>query len=331
MRRHAINLRLGAFSPDGEFQTDEADVQRLFTELLPAEIAERKAAGQKLRLLFYAHGGLIDERSGLEPVLARLKFWRQNNIYPISFVWETGLRETVIDILRGLTGAREVAARGLGEDLADAVLEVAGRPGGKRVWGQMKRSAEVAVLEGGGGAFIAQRTRDLWNAHHADLEIHAAGHSAGTIFHSQFLPALLGLRASAGAPPLRVKTLHFLAPACATAIFNSKLKWLVGPNKGIDAFATYTMNKSQEQDDTAGPYRKSLLYLVSRAFEPEQPTPILGLEESLRQDVGLIRFFGLAGNQKQADLVFSKTDPGAPPRGRSMATRHGGFDDDARR
>jgi ParB-like chromosome segregation protein Spo0J len=329
LRRHAINLRLGAFSTDGEFQTDEADVQRIFTELLPAEIAERKAAGQKLRLLFYAHGGLTDERSGLEPVLARLKFWRQNNIYPISFVWETGLRETVSDILRGLTAAREVAARGIGEDLADAVLEVAGRPGGKRVWGQMKRSAEVAVLEGGGGAFVAQRTRDLWNAHHADLEIHAAGHSAGTIFHAQFLPALLGLRVSAGAPPLRVKTLHFLAPACTTAIFNSKLKSLVGPNKGIDAFATYTMNKSLEQDDTAGPYRKSLLYLVSRAFEPEQPTPIFGLEESIRQDVGLIRFFGLAGNQKQADLVFSKTDPGAPPRGRSMATRHGGFDDDA--
>ena len=234
-------------------------MQRIFTGFLPAEIAERKAAGQKLRLLFYAHGGLTDERSGLEPVLARLKFWRQNNIYPISFVWETGLRETVTDILRGLTGAREVAARGIGEDLADAVLEVAGRPGGKRVWGQMKRSAEVAVLEGGGGAFVAQRTRDLWNAHHADLEIHAAGHSAGTIFHAQFLPALLGLRASAGAPPLRVKTLHFLAPACTTAIFNSKLKSLIGPNKGIDAFVTYTMNKSLEQDDTAGPYRKSLL------------------------------------------------------------------------
>jgi hypothetical protein len=329
LRRHAINLRLGAFSDDGEFQTNEADVQRIFTELLPAEIAERKASGQKLRLLFYAHGGLTDERSGLEPVLSRLKFWRQNNVFPVSFVWETGLRETVADLLRGLAGAREIAARGIGEDLADAVLEVAARPGGKRIWGQMKRSAEVSVLEGGGAAFVAQRARDLWNAHHADIEIHAAGHSAGTIFHAHFLPALLGLRAAAGVPPLRIRTTHFLAPACTTALFNSKLKSLVGGNKGIDGLTVYTMNKSLEQDDTAGPYRKSLLYLVSRAFEGDQPAPILGLEESIRQEVGLIRFFGLAGNQKQADLIFSKTDPGAPPRARSMATRHGGFDDDA--
>jgi hypothetical protein len=328
LRRHAINLRLGAFSADGEFQSDEADVQRLFTELLPAEIAARKASGQKMRLLFYAHGGLTDERSGLEPVLARLKFWRQNNIYPVSFVWETGLRETVSDILRGLMGTREMA-RGLGEDIADAVIEAAGRPGGKRVWGQMKRSAEVSVLEGGGAAFVAERTRELWNAHSADMEVHAAGHSAGTIFHAHFLPALLARATTGAAAPIRIKTLHLLAPACTTALFNTKLKGLVGPDKGIESVTMYTMNRNLERDDTAGPYRKSLLYLVSKAFENEQPTPILGLEESVRQDVGLIRFFGLAGNQKQADLLFSKTEPGASARARTEATRHGGFDDDA--
>ena len=51
----------------------------------------------------------------------------------------------------------------------------------------------------------------LWNQHHADLEIHAAGHSAGSIFHSHFLPALLSRKAAAGAPPLALQTLHFLA------------------------------------------------------------------------------------------------------------------------
>ena len=202
LRRHAINLRMGALSADGEIQTTEADVERLFTELLPAEIAARKAEGQKARLLFYAHGGLIEEREGLEPVLARLKFWRQNNVYPISFVWETGLRESIMDIVHGLGGTRSLAARSVGEDLADAVLEAAARQGGKAVWGQMKRSAEVAVLDGGGGLLVADRMRELWNQHHADLEIHAAGHSAGSIFHSHFLPALLSRKAAAGAPPL---------------------------------------------------------------------------------------------------------------------------------
>ncbi|MGH9310978.1 MAG: hypothetical protein ACRD1U_16500, partial [Vicinamibacterales bacterium] len=58
LRRYAINLRLGALSDNGDFQTSEADARRIFTELLPEEIALQKAAGRKLRLMFYAHGGL---------------------------------------------------------------------------------------------------------------------------------------------------------------------------------------------------------------------------------------------------------------------------------
>jgi hypothetical protein len=327
-RRHSVNLRLGAFSADGEVQTTEADVRRIFTELLPEELELQKASGRRLRLMFYAHGGLTAERDGLEPVLKRLKFWRRNNVYPVSFVWETGLRETVTDILRGLVGTRDIVVRGVGEDLADAVIEVAARQGGKRVWGQMKRSAEVAVLQGGAGVFVAERTRDLWNAHHADMEIHAAGHSAGAIFQSHFLPTLFAQQPAAGVPPLAVKTLHFLAPAGTVDLFESKIVPLVGAGKPIGALTMYTMNKSLEQEDTAGPYRKSLLYLVSRSFENEQPTPILGLEDSLREDVQMLRFFGLAGSQKKADLLFSNTAPGAGARDRSLATRHGGFDDD---
>lgn len=326
LRRHAVNLRLGALSTEGEFQTTDADVRRLFGELLPQELEMRKASGQKLRLIFYAHGGLIEEREGLEPVLKRLKFWRRNGVYPISFVWETGLRETVADIVRGLAGARDMVARGAGEDLADAFLEFAARQPGRQVWSQMKRSAELSVLDGGGALLVAETVRDFWNAHHADMEIHAAGHSAGAIFQSHFLPSLVSRPVAAGVPPIHVRTLHLLAPACTTALFRSKLAPLAG--HAVGAMTMYTMAKSLELEDRAGPYRKSLLYLVSRAFETEQPTPILGLEESLRDEVALIRFFGLAGTRKEADLLFSKTPPNAPPRERSLSTSHGGFDDD---
>lgn len=329
LRAHAINLRLGAFSDGGDFHTTETDVRRIFTELLPAEIAARKAAGEKLRLLFWAHGGLTSERGGLEPVLTRLKFWRRNGVYPLSFVWETGLRETIADMLGGLVGAREMAVRGVGEDLADAFLEFAARQPGKRIWGQMKRSAELASLETGGGLTVARLTLELWNAHHRDMEIHAAGHSAGTIFHAHFLPVLLGQAAGPGAPALAVKTLHFLAPACTNELFNRTLRGSIGPGKPIGAMTMYTMSESLELEDTAGPYRKSLLYLVSRAFETEQPAPILGLEESLRGDVRLVRFFGLAGHQKGADLLFSRTPLSAGPRSRTLATTHGSFDNDA--
>ena len=42
----------------------------------------------------------------------------------------------------------------------------------------------------------------------------------------------------------------------------------------------------------------------------------------------MIRFFGLAGTEKVADIVFSKTDPASPFAARSESITHGGFDND---
>ena len=323
LRPHTVNLRFGAFSEDGQFQTSAADVEKIFGEDLPAELAVRQTQGRKLKLVFYAHGGLTGEMEGILPILTRLEFWRRNGMYPIFFAWETGLRETITDIVTGLfTGRRGVLDAISG--VTDPAIEFAARQGGLAVWGQMKRSAEVSALTGGGALFVAQKTRDFWNQHHADMEIHAVGHSAGSIFHAYFLPALLGQATSGGAPKIHVESLHFLAPAITTELFASTLRDKVGADKAVRAMTMYTMNKSLEQADKAGPYRKSLLYLVSRAFERVQPTPILGLEESVRDDSRLLRFFGLAGQQGPvADLLFSKTPENASPRKATQSISHG--------
>ena len=42
-------------------------------------------------------------------------------------------------------------------------------------------------------------------------------------------------------------------------------------------------------------YGKSLLYLISRAFEPERKTPILGLEQTLQDDADMLEFFSGGG------------------------------------
>jgi hypothetical protein len=90
----------------------------------------------------------------------------------------------------------------------------------------------------------------------------------------------------------------------------------------------YTMTDELEQADDITPYGKSLLYLVSRAFEEDVPTPILGMQESLKRDLDMIRFFGLAGTQKVADVIFSRSMTGAALRDRSESITHGGFDND---
>ena len=330
LRRHVVNLRFGALSEGGAFSTSEADVDRMFGELIPDFFDRQAALGRtQQHLAVYAHGGLIDERGGLANVLKKARFWTENGIYPVFFVWETGLQETVADLVRGLfTGARDLATRDVVDEAADRLLEAVASEGGQRVWGFMKRSAEVAVAPGGGGLLVAEKIRDLWDASHQSLRLHAVGHSAGAIFHAHFVPALLDLKVQSPTPPIQLTTLQLLAPAVTSALFKKKLKARIGAKKGIASCVEYTMLEPFEKADKAGPYRKSLLYFVSRAFEPVRPTPILGLEESVRDDAELMLLFGLAGSKKQADLVFSPTPDGAPKRHASRSVRHGDFDDD---
>jgi hypothetical protein len=337
LRRHVVNLRFGALSDAGLFSTSRADVDRIFGELIPAFFDSQASLGRAhMDLAVYAHGGLIDERSGLDNVLRKARFWTDNGIYPLFFVWETGLGETVADLVRGLfTGERAIAPRDLRDEIreqleqaADRVLEAIASEGGQRVWGFMKRSAEVAVAPGGGGLLVAEKIRDLWNERHDTLRLHAVGHSAGAIFHAHFIPALLDLKVQASTPAIQLTTLQLLAPAVTTELFKKKLKPRIGAKKGIASCVEYTMLEGHEKADTAGPYRKSLLYFVSRAFEPVRPTSVLGLEESVRDDAELMLLFGLAGSKKQADLVFSPTPDGTSTRHASRSVRHGDFDDD---
>jgi hypothetical protein len=326
LSRHVVNLRLGMFSDCGLFETSLADVQRIFNQLLPEELERRQAEGQALRLVFYAHGGLVSEESGIRPVLRRLAFWRENGLYPIFFCWETGLKETLADLLASLFKGQ----RNLVTDAIDKALEFAAGAAGRQVWSQMKRAAELASLPGGGARTVAELTRDFWNDHHASMEIHAVGHSAGAIFHAYYLPMLLDQKPKNGVPPLTVRTLHFLAPASTIELFRAKLMPLIGPDKRIAAHTMYTMNKFLEKADKAGPYNKSLLYFVSNAFETGTlPAPVLGLQESIENDSRLIRFYGLSRTQRGVGtILYSKTPDDAPLDSRTRSTTHGDFDNE---
>ncbi len=322
--RHVVNLRRGKLSGDGSFTSSVEQVTRMFSDLIPAYAGAQKAEGRRPRVLFYAHGGLVEEREGLLPVLARRGFWELNGIYPVYFVWETGLKETLKDIL-GVAARPTRAARGA---LSDAAIEQLARPGGKPVWGQMKKSAENASATGGGARRVAELAGSMWKELKGEIEFHALGHSAGAIFHGHFLPLLVSQRPT-GVRAVDVRTLHFLAPAITTDLFKTRLKALIGSGRSITSLTMYTMlDELEQRDDSTKPYGKSLLYLVSGAFEEEVPTTILGLQKSLKQDVQLIRLFGLAGTEKAADIVFSRTTDGAPRNARSQSVTHGGFDND---
>lgn len=318
LRPYVINLNQGRFSSDGIFQTEKADVDAIFEDHLAREAEAAKARGERVRLLFWAHGGLISEERGLWIAHQQVEWWKKNGIYPIHFAWETGFFDALRQII---SGARELAARDLWDFTSDPAIEFAARKlGGLKLWSAMKRSAELAMDENGGARYVAEKLLEFCEKHD-NVDIHAAGHSAGAIFQSHFIPAALDL----GVPPFR--TLALLAPAIRGDGFKARLLNRIG--KGIESLTMFTMQRDwEESDNVAGIYRKSLLYLIHYALERERKTPIFGLEVSVRADPQLADLFGLRGTPaKHAEVVWAVTEATS---GRNAGTSktHGGFDND---
>lgn len=323
LRPHVVNLNQGRFSDEGLFRTSQSDVDTIFDDHLVRAADAAHANGRPLRLLFWAHGGLISESTGLWIAHGQVAWWKKNHIYPIHFVWETGFGDALQQIL---SGARGPAPRGVPRDLWDhttdlAVETVARTLGGDKIWSAMKRSAEFAAAADGGATYVARKLQQFCQSRAGDVELHAAGHSAGAIFHSHFLPAAFGLGVRS------FKTLQLLAPAVRVDAFKSRLLPLVG--KTIESLTMFTMQRDWEEDDyVAQVYRKSLLYLIHYALEPQRKTPILGLETSVRADNDLLDLFGLrGGSASHAEVVWSVTQATS---GASATTSrsHGGFDND---
>jgi hypothetical protein len=320
LRPHLINLTMGEFSTSGQWRTARADVDAIFSEHLPRALQAARSAGRPLRLMFQAHGGLNNEATGLAIAQKSVAWWQSNDIYPIYFAWETGLFETIGQLLRGAAGQRSLS---MADYTSDPIVQEAVRVlQAPRIWAGMKQSAQLASSPGTGGAYYVAQQLAAFCRVNQDVELHAVGHSAGSIFHSWFIPCALSL----GAP--RFHSLHLMAPAMRVDLFKEKLASLIGAQRGIGELTVYTMKEDLETSDTcAGIYRKSLLYLIFHALEPQRKTPILGLEENLRADQELVNFFGLDGGTSPAGIVWSQSQS-RQGRSASQAKSHGGFDED---
>ena len=330
LRDHVINLNEGQFSQDSQYSTKPADVDRIFQQSLPDWI--EKSGSQKANVVFYAHGGLTDETAGLNMALEHIPWWKENGVYPIYFVWQTGFWQTVSNLLHGIQ-QRSVAvgARDFFDYTSDPALEgVARLLGGPLIWGGMKRSAELASRAGtagaveGGAHYTAQRLADfLATPGRLDsVDIHAVGHSAGSIFHAYFIPAALNLGVK------KFKTLQFLAPAIRVDTFKQTLYPIVTAGTNVGKLVMYSMKEPFEKADNCDNiYHKSLLYLIYHALEDKRGTPILGLEECVWSDPELKALFGLGGGEAKAEAIWSET-PVTTGLTACRALSHGAFDDD---
>ena len=325
LRRYVINLTSGMLSSTGIFTTDKGDVDAIFQQHLPAELKARQAAKEKLRILFYAHGGLVSESNALKIAATHIPWWTANGVYPIYFAWETGLFETVGAMLQRAISGTGRGTRDFWDHTTDPFIERAARAlYGERIWTGMKQNAMMASSPAGGANYAAQQLAAFLQASGGtkDIELHAVGHSAGSIFHSHFVPTVL---ATAGGPTFR--TLHFMAPAIRVDEFKSRLAGTLGT--GVEHLSMFTMKKDFERDDNCMVvYRKSLLYLIHHALEPQPETPILGLQESVLNDRALQNLFGLRGTASPTAEVIWSTTRATSGRSATRATKHGDFDND---
>ncbi|HUF47956.1 MAG TPA: caspase family protein, partial [Vicinamibacterales bacterium] len=317
LRPHVVNLSRGLLSQGGQFTMPDGSIDGIVEA-----IRQYAHTTDEPRVMMHAHGGLIKETDALAYALGTRQWWLDHGIFPVYFVWETG----AFEVIRNRLGL----GRGIG-DWWDRRFERFARPLAKPLWDDMKdyalraSSPDAEAGQAGGAWIFTQALSSLVGnpPPGKSIALHAVGHSAGAIFHAHLIPALV----EAG---MKVESLAYLAPAVRIDLF----KQLIVPrlaSADLRHFEMYTMDEEAERgDDLVKPlgipvYGKSLLYLISGAFEPEdRHAGILGLEERLTADEALVALFEPAGRHR-LELSHARGKPHNPA---TRARKHGCFDND---
>jgi hypothetical protein len=336
LRSHIVALgNDGALRPGGDYGTSAAELRQIFDIDMPQAMAD----WPEKHVLLYAHGGLVDERSAIQRLAEYRGAMLGEHIYPIGFIWNSDYWSTISNILQEAMRRRRpegalTAAKDFLLDRLDDTIEILARGlTGKASWDEIKENALGATLAGGGALTALNHLAELHQR--MPFKLHVVGHSAGSIFQAPIVrlltapagPIATGYLKGHTGLGIGLDTCTLWAPACTTQLFREA--YLPAVRKGsIGRLALFALNDKTEQDDNVSQiYNKSLLYLVSRAFEQSAfgpGTPILGMEKWLAADPELSGLF----TSGQADLVFS---PNSQPEGAitaSRSTEHGAFDDD---
>ena len=314
----------GKLSATGDYFTSKQDVERLFNETIP----KATETWPKKRVLFYMHGGLNDEKASARRIVAFRDILLKNQIYPVHIMWESGILESVTSMLCDLVTHDDERAGSAAEwlkkvraeltEAKDWTFEMTASGLGTVLWDEMKENARLASVDAVGGMSIVASTvaaaaAKLSPSERKQWEFHVTGHSAGSILAAHAMPLLV----NAG---FDFKTLQFFAPAITVDDF----KTLVVPSIAAGRCPvprTYVLDNEEELDDEVGPYGKSLLYLVSNAFEGKRLRPILGMKTFLTSDPALMSLLG-------PTLVTSNPSMKTAGFPSSASKSHGGFDND---
>jgi hypothetical protein len=341
LRPHIVSIgNDGALKPGGNYGTSAEEVQAIFQSDFPrvTKVWKRK------HILLYAHGGLVSEENAVQRLADYRSSMLDANIYPVSFIWHSDYWTTVTNILRDAVARRrpegvlDKAKDFMLDRLDDALEPLARVLSGKAAWDEMKENARLATESSEGGARFALQCLAALLKQDPGIKVHIVGHSAGSIFHAPLIRLLTGqgnikfengeVQPGYGVP---VESCTLWAPACTTEIFRDMYAPAIESGR-IKRCAIFALGDEAERDDNCGNiYHKSLLYLVSNAFEAtariplfRDGVPILGMEKFANSDRKIAQLI----KKGLIDLVLAPNlEPEGSP-GASTAKHHGDFDDD---
>ena len=333
LRPHVISIKNdGQLDEKGDIGTTPESIR----EILQHDFPRITQGWKKKRIVLYAHGGLVKQDDALSKVAAIRSAALAAECYPIAFIWKSDYWSTLKNMLKDATQRRR--PEGIIDDskdfmldrLDDALEPLARALSGKTSWDEMKENARLATESPAGGARVVANEIANLVRNDNSIKIHIVGHSAGSILHAPLIEYLTG-KDTKGLG-LTVKTCSLWAPACTMQLF--KEKYLPPLRAGsIEKLALFTLTDKAEQDDNcASIYNKSLLYLVSNAFEDKSRIPIfrpdgeeiLGMQKFIAQDAELSALI----KAKKVDLVLSPNTSTVGSIDAAKSQAHGDFDDD---
>lgn len=341
LRNYVVDLgNEGRLSTNGKFTSSPLQIDRVFSNM-QATHDEWQASGHERHVLLYAHGGLVSEQDGLETAHKQLDFWLNNHIYPISFVWETGPKDVIVDQIEDFFRSR--IGVGFSFDFfesIDRLMDKFARTKLSWAWAQMKDNADKAnlqapgiVFEPGGatdsmagfpGATLVLLRLATYLRDNPSTKVHLVGHSAGANFMTAVMERLAELQIS-------TESLSLMAPAVRVDDFVRRASDYV--ENEVKRVTIFNLTDRAEKDDTCTAaitwYHKSLLYWVSQGFEIPKSgqaaeVPLLGMQKFYGMPLGpqgqsLLQWItGIGG-----ELVFGPTASNAPLKSDSAC--HGCF------
>lgn len=350
LRPHVLSIgNDGALRPTGTFGNDEEDVR----ELLLEEFPKITKTWKRKRLLIYAHGGLVGEEEALQRVSEYRAELLKHEVYPLAIIWRSDFWTTITNVLQDAQRRRR--PEGMLDGALDFVLDrlddflepVARHTGGRVLWQEMKENARLATESPQGGLrVVLGYLMDLLHQVGKDVELHLIGHSAGSIVLAPFAQLLTTVGRVPSGPMAgqqgfgrQITSCTLWAPAITTELFLQTYAPAIRA-ASIERAALFALHDTVEQDDhCAHVYHKSLLYLVSNAFEEpavrqpfrhDRATPLVGMAKFVRADsafadpdvVKLIR------NQHLELVLAPNIDARLPVTQQSGSRHHGDFDDD---